>query len=259
MRQAYSLVGKTALITGGTAGMGLATAKRFISSGAKVVITGRRSEGTAIAQEIGADFVAADLAKSEQISTMVARAAEILGGIDIIISNAGAVVEFCMIEETHDDILENMFNVNSLAHYRVVRSALPHMRDGGSIVFNATLLTGLGNFGETAYGAAKSSLISMAKGFAMELAPRGIRVNTISPGATEGSMWPEGHPQLGIVQTLTAMGRLCKTDEVAALYQFLAADDCQFITGANIPIDGGITAGMAPQLLMSLMGEEEGN
>lgn len=251
----FSLKGKTALITGGTSGIGLATAKRFINQGAKVVITGRRAEGTDIAEEIGAEFVSADLAQSEQITTMVNQAAEILNGIDIIISNAGDVVEFTMIEDTTDELLEHMFNVNGMSHYRVVRSALPHLRDGGSIVFNATLLTRLGNFGETAYGAAKSALITMAKGFAMELAPRGIRVNTISPGATEGEMWPDDHPQLELVQTLTALGRLGKTDEIAALYQFLCADDCRFITGSNIPIDGGITAGMAPQMLGQLMGE----
>ncbi len=249
----FSLAGKTALITGGTSGIGLATAKRFIAHGATIVIAGRRSEGSEIAKRIGATFIAADVSKSEEITKMVNAAAEKLGGIDILISNAGAVVEFTMIEDTNDDILENMFNVNSLAHYRVVRNALPHMRDGGSIVFNATLLTGLGNFGETAYGAAKSALVTMAKGIAMELAPRGIRVNTISPGATAGVMWPDDHPQLELVQTMTALGRLCQPDEIAALFQFLAADDCRFITGANIPIDGGITAGMAPQMLEKLM------
>ena len=254
MSHPFSLEGKTALITGGTSGIGLATAKRFIAHGASVVITGRRREGTEIAKEIGAEFFAADLSRSGEITEMVNDAAEALGGIDILISNAGAVVEFTMIEDTDDEILENMFNVNGLAHYRVVRSALPHMREGGSIVFNATLLTSLGNFGETAYGAAKSALVTMAKGFAMELAPRGIRVNTVSPGATVGAMWPEDHPQLELVKTLTALGRLCQPEEIAALFQFLAADDCRFITGANIPIDGGITAGMAPQMLEKLMG-----
>lgn len=254
--QTFSLEGKTALITGGTSGMGLATARRFIEQGASVVITGRRSNGAEIAKEIGADFVAADLTQPEQITQLVAAAVDILGGIDILISNAGAVVEFTMIEETTDEILENMFDLNSLAHYRVMRAVLPHMRDGGSIVFTATLLTGLGNFGETAYGAAKSSLQSLAKGVAMELAPRGIRVNVISPGATEGAMWPEDHPQRGLIETLCPMGRFCEQDEIASLCQFLSADECRFITGANIPVDGGITAGFAPQMLTQLMGEQ---
>ncbi|MES9815510.1 MAG: SDR family oxidoreductase [Candidatus Thiodiazotropha sp.] len=253
----FSLDGKTALITGGTSGMGLATARRFVDQGARVVITGRRSEGAEIAKEIGADFAAADLTQPEQITEMVDAAAEILGGIDILISNAGAVVEFTMIEETSDEILQNMFELNSLAHYRVMRAVLPHLHDGGSIVFTATLLTGLGNFGETAYGAAKSSLLSLVKGVAMELAPRGIRVNAISPGATEGAMWPEDHPQRELIETLCPMGRFAEQDEIASLCQFLSADACRFITGANIPIDGGITAGFAPQMLMKFMGDEE--
>lgn len=255
--RAFSLDGKTALITGGTAGIGLATAKRFVAQGARVVITGRRPEGDTIAAQIGVDFVAADLSEPEEIAGMVGQAAEILGGIDIVISNAGAVVEFTAIEETTDEILEGVFDVNSLAHYRVVRAALPHMREGGSIVFTATLLTGLGNIGETAYGAAKSSLLTMAKGFAMELSGRGIRVNTISPGPTEGAMWPEDHPQRDLIGTLCPLGRFGEPDEVAALCQFLAADECRFITGTNIPIDGGITAGFAPQMLMQLMDEDE--
>ena len=251
----FSLKGKTALITGGTSGIGLATAKRFIEHGAQVVITGRRVEGTQIAKEIGADFIAADLRQPGDISTMVAAAVEKLGGIDALVCHAGEVVEFTMVEDTDDDILERMFDVNSLSHYRVMRSALPVMRDGGSITFNATLLTGLGNFGETAYGAAKSSLVTLAKGVAMELAPRGIRVNVISPGATDGAMWPADHPQRPMIETLCPLGRFCQPDEIAALCQFLAADECTFITGANIPIDGGVTAGFAPQMLEALMGE----
>ncbi len=250
---AFSLAGKAALITGGTSGIGLATARRFVAHGASVVITGRRLEGTELADEIGADFVPADLRRSAELSEMVDAAVALLGGLDVVVSNAGALVEFIPVEETTDAILEEMFEINALAHYRVVRATLPHLRNGGSIVFTATMLTGLGNVGETAYGAAKSSLVTMAKGLAMELAPRGIRVNTISPGPTEGAMWPEEHPQLEVARTLTALGRLGRQDEIAAVCQFLAADECRFITGANLPVDGGLTAGLAPQLLQGLM------
>ncbi|MEL0586333.1 MAG: SDR family oxidoreductase [Candidatus Thiodiazotropha sp. (ex. Lucinoma kazani)] len=198
------------------------------------MITGRRSEGTEIAKEIGADFVAADLTQPEQITKMVDAAVDILEGIDILIGNTGAVVEFTMMKNT-DEILQNMFELNSLAHYRVMRAALPHMHDGGSIVFTATLLTGLGNFGETAYGAAKSCLLSLVKGVAMELAPRGIRVNVISPGATEGAMWPEDHPQRELIdKTLCPMGRFAEQDDIASLCQFLSADACRLASPAPI-------------------------
>ena len=254
-QSAFSIDGKAVLVTGGTSGIGLATAKRFVEQGASVVITGRRAEGPEIAAGIGAEFVPADLAKPEQIHGMVETAAEKLGGFDAIVCHAGAVIDMVMIEETSDEILGQMFDVNALGSYRVMRSALSHIRDGGAIVFNATLLTRLGNMGETAYAAAKSSLISLTKSAAMELAPRGIRVNLISPGPTESAMWPEDHPQRPIVQTLIPMGRFCEPEEIAALCQFLIADECRCLTGANIPVDGGMTAGLSPGNLMALMGE----
>jgi len=252
--QAFSLKGKTALITGGTNGIGLATARRFVTEGARVVISGRRDSGAAIAAEIGAKFVAADLSKPDEIASMVEAAAEALGGIDILFSNAGAVIEFVMIEDMTEEQLTEMFDVNILAHYRILRSAIPHLRDGGSVIFTGTLVTGMGNVGESAYSTAKSGLIMLAKSAAMELAHRGIRVNTVSPGATEGDMWPEDHPQRGLIETLCPMGRFCDPDEIAALCQFLVADDCRFVTGQNIFIDGGLTAGFAPQMLETLMG-----
>lgn len=252
--QPFSLAGKTALITGGTSGIGLATARRFVDHGARVVITGRRSSGTEIAKEIGAEFVAADLALPEQIQAMVGAAAEILGGFDGLICHAGEVKDLTPIEEVDDELLQHMFDVNMLGPYRVLRSALPHVRDGGSVVLNATLLTRMGVPGESAYGAAKSGLITLTKSVAMELAPRGIRLNVISPGATDGAMWPEDHPQRDIIGIVSPLGRFCDPEEVAALCHFLAADDCRFITGANIPIDGGLTAGFAPQMLEKLMG-----
>ena len=250
---AFSLKGKRALITGGTSGIGLATAKRFVLNGASVVITGRRNEGFDIADKIDAKFVQADLADVKQIEQLIKESADILEGIDILISNAGELVEFTMLEDTTEDILKRMFDINSLSHYRLIRSAVRYLNDQASIIINSTLLTSLGNIGETAYGAAKSSLVTMTKGLAMEFAPRGIRVNLISPGATKGEMWEENHPQLELVKTLTALGRLCEQEEVAAMFHFLSADDCKFITGANIPVDGGITAGFAPQLLEKLM------
>lgn len=253
MHTPFSLRNKRILVTGGTSGIGLASAKRFVDAGAKVVITGRRESGPEIAHSLGAHFVQADLTDSKQISKMVGDAADHLDGLDALVCHAGAVIEFSPIEETDDTILNEMFNLNMLSHYRVLRNALPHLSDGASVVFNATLLTRLGNMGETAYGAAKSGLVSLTQGAAMELAPRGIRVNLISPGPTDGEMWPDDHPQRPLIETLTPIGRFCKPDEIAALCQFLLADECACLTGANIAVDGGITAGFAPAMLGRLM------
>ena len=253
--QAFSIEEKTALITGGTSGIGLATAKRFAQQGARVIITGRREEGAVIAADIGAKFIAADRADPEQIAAMVDAAAGKLGRIDALVCHAGVVKDMIMIEESDDDLLGQMFDVNALSHYRVLRAALPHLSDGASVVFNSTLLTRLGNMGETAYAAAKTALIGLTNSSAMELAPRGIRVNLISPGPTDSDMWPADHPQRPLIETLVPLGRFCQPEEIAAICQFLVADECGCITGANIPVDGGMTAGFSPAMLMKLMGE----
>ncbi len=237
----FSLEGKSALITGGTSGIGLATARRFIAAGARVVISGRRDTGREMAEEIGAAFVAADLSDPLQVSSMVDEAAEVLGGIDILVSNAGAVVEFLMIEDTDDEVLDGMVNLNLLAHYRLLRSAIPHLREGGSVLFTGTLVTDIGNIGETAYSAAKAGLVMLAKGAAMELAGRGIRVNLVSPGPIEGEMWPPDHPQRDLIATLCPMGRLGNPDEIAALFQFLGADDCRVRSADARDPDGRLT------------------
>ncbi len=252
--QPFSLAGKAALITGGTSGIGLATARRFVDAGADVVIGGRRAEGADIARDIGAHFIGADVADPQAVAAMCGAAADHLGGgIDALLCHAGAVEEFIMIEDTTDDVLETMFAVNALGPYRVLRSAIPHLRDHASVVLNASLVTLMGNIGETAYSAAKSALVSLTKGAAMELAPRRIRVNLISPGPTDGAMWPEDHPQRDVVATLCPLGRFGQPDEIAALCHFLAADECRILTGAHIAIDGGMSAGFAPQMLERLM------
>ncbi|MBO9453052.1 SDR family oxidoreductase [Tropicibacter sp. R16_0] len=255
MKHPFAIDGKKVLITGGTSGIGLATAKRFREFGADVIITGRRESGAAIADDIGVGFIACDLTKPDQIVEMVGETASKLGSLDGVICHAGEVIDMVMIEDTDDTLLQSMFDINMFSHYRVLRAALPHLNPGASVLFNATLLSGIGNMGETAYGAAKAGLISLTQCAAMELAPRGIRVNMISPGATDGAMWPKDHPQREIIETLCPLGRFCQPEEIAALCHFLTADDCGCITGANIAADGGITAGFSPNMLGRLMGE----
>ncbi len=255
MSDPFSISGKTALITGGTSGIGLATAKHFVSAGARVVITGRREEGETIAADIGAEFVPCDMHEAQQIDNMVEASAELLGGIDILFSNAGAVIEFLTVEETDDSILNDMFDVNALSHYRVLRRSIPHLNQGASVILNASLITRMGNIGETAYTAAKSALVGLARGAAMELAGQNIRVNAISPGPIDGPIWPADHPQRDLIKTLCPMGRFGNPEEIASICQFLGSDACQYLTGANIPVDGGITSGFAPQMLEVLMGE----
>ena len=251
----FSLAGKTSLITGGTSGIGLLTAKRFIKHGARVLITGRRAGGEDIAREIGAEFVAADLCKPQDILEMVERAADILGGFDIIVSNAGVAYDMVLMQDTSDEMLQETFDVNLLGPFRMLRAALPHMRNGGSIMLNSSASGTMGIIGETHYGAAKAGLIYLAKALALELAPRRIRVNAVSPGSQETPMWPDDHPQKHLLEVVHPLGRLGDPEEVAAAFHFLAADDCGFITGENLMVDGGLMAGFSMQLLEKLMGD----
>ena len=248
-KNSFSLQNKTALITGGTSGIGLLTAKRFIAHGVKVVITGRRTSGDEIAQQIGADFIAADLCKPEEVKAMVEHSAELLGGIDILVSNAGVAHDMILLAETSDEMLQETFDVNFLGPYKMIRDALPYMREGGSILLNSSFSGMAGIVGETHYGAAKAALIYLAKALALELTPRKIRVNSVSPGSQETAMWPDDHPQKKMLATFHPLGRLGNPEEVAAIFHFLAADDCGFITGQNVAVDGGLSAGYAIQLL----------
>ncbi len=245
----FSLTGKTALITGGTSGIGLHTAKRFNRHGATVVITGRRASGHDIAKQIGVRFVPADLCKPEEVTAMVEEAARILGGFDVIVSNAGIAHDMILLQDTSDDVLRQTFDVNFLGPYKLIRDALPHMNEGGSILLNASFSGMSGIVGETHYGAAKAALIYLAKALALELAPRRIRVNCVSPGSQETAMWPDDHPQKKMLGTFHPLGRLGNPEEIAATFHFLAAADAGFLTGQNIAVDGGLSAGYAMQLL----------
>ena len=251
--QSFSLQGKTALITGGTSGIGLATAKRFIEFGAKVVITGRRASGHDIAREIGADFVSADLCKTDELKNMVAESNQILGGFDILVCNAGVAHDMILLQDTSDEILHETFEVNFMAPFKMIRDGLPHMRDGGSILLCSSFSGMSGIIGETHYGAAKAALIYLAKALAMELTPRQIRVNCVSPGSQETAMWPDDHPQKKLLGVVHPLGRLGDPQEIARTFHFLAADDVAFITGQNIAVDGGLSAGFSGQMLEVLM------
>jgi NAD(P)-dependent dehydrogenase (short-subunit alcohol dehydrogenase family) len=249
----FQLQNKTALITGGTSGIGLVTAKRFVEHGARVVITGRRASGFETAKEIGAEFIPADLTKPDEIKAMVEQAAQLLDGIDVLISNAGVAHDMILMEDTSDEILQETFDVNFLGPYKMIRDALPLMNDGGSILLNSSFSGMSGIVGETHYGSAKAALIYLAKALAVELTPRNIRVNCVSPGSQETAMWPDDHPQKKLLATVHPMGRLGNPEEVAAAFHFLAADDCGFITGHNLAVDGGLSAGFSMQLLDALM------
>lgn len=248
------LQGKKTVITGGSSGIGFATAKRFIEEGATVAITGRNLTSLAEAREaLGehAHAVAMDVSDLSSLDERMRQVADELGGIDIVFANAG-IGGSTPLGETAVSDFERIVRSNLSSAFFTVQAALPYLRPGASIVLNGSVHAAQGTPGWSAYAAAKGGLRSMTRVLAAELAPRGIRVNQVTPGAARTSIWnavastPE---QLAALETRLVrkipLGRMGTAAEVAAAVAFLASNDAANILGEEIVIDGGATS--APQ------------
>ncbi|TCM92638.1 NAD(P)-dependent dehydrogenase (short-subunit alcohol dehydrogenase family) [Paenibacillus sp. BK033] len=241
------LNGKVALITGGNSGIGLATAKRFVQEGAKVVITGRNQESlTAAINELGEENAvavqaeAADPAGSEKA---VAAAIERFGKLDIVFANAG-ISGGTPLGDTKLEDFEQILRVNVTGVFFTVQAAVPHLQAGASIILVGSVLATTGAATRAAYAASKGAVASMARVFASELSPRGIRVNTVVPGATKTPIWKASEPEqmakleAGLSRTIP-LNRLGEPDEIANAVLFLASDESSFVQAAQLQVDGG--------------------
>lgn len=245
------LDGKVALITGGNSGIGLATAKLFIEEGAKVVITGRNQTtlNEAIA-ELGENALAvqADAADPASGEKAVAAAVEKFGQLDIVFANAGIAGD-TPVGGTELSLFEEVLRVNVTGVFFTVQAASPYLKKGASIILNSSVLATAGRPGNSAYAASKGAINSMTRVLASELSPRGVRVNTVSPGATRTPIWgqstEEGMNQLeSVLSQSIPLNRLGDPRELAQAALFLASDDSSFIQGTTISVDGG--AGASP-------------
>lgn len=250
------LDGKTAIITGGARGMGAATAKLFVAEGANVVITDiLEPEGNATAKALGerALFVRHDVSQEADWEAVIAAALEAFAGINILINNAG-ILQIGAIEQQKREAWDTILGVNLIGPAIGHRLVIPHMvaAGGGSIV-NVSSTEGLeGKNGVGAYAASKWGLRGFSKVAAYELGPKGIRVNTIHPGPVNTKIAnPMDAPAevLNPLFTYYPLQRLGEPEEVARLNLFLASDDASFITGAEIAIDGGSSAGRYLKML----------
>lgn len=242
MTSSFSLEGKKALVTGATAGIGLAVAKRFAEQGAEVVICGRRKEGAAIAKTIGAHFIQADLTRSSEIEKVFTRSKTCIGELDIVVNNAGLAIAGKPIAEQAIDKLDQVFELNVRAAYQVMQQAAQCLGSGGVIINTGSIAAAHGAAGGSAYYASKAALVSLTKTAALELAEQNIRVNSVSPGLIESEIWGGQTPDR-LSEKIVPMKRVGSADEAAAVYQFLASDDASYITGANYLVDGGYSAG----------------
>lgn len=238
----FSLKNKTAFIAGGTSGIGFAVAQQFVKSDARVIIAGRR-EATSLAQEIGAHAIQLDITDEAAFAACLSEIEEQYGKLDILINNAGMENTGQTLEEQDVADLEVVVAVNLRGTVHGLKYGPRHMNDGGAIINTTSLAASVGLPTYGYYAATKAAVISLTQTSSLELAPRNIRVNAISPGSIRTEMLPDDHPEVKLCQTVCPLGRIGETDDVAGVYQFLASPAASYITGQEIKVDGGISAG----------------
>jgi NAD(P)-dependent dehydrogenase (short-subunit alcohol dehydrogenase family) len=240
------LSGKNALITGGSTGIGLATAKRFVDEGAYVFITGRREpELNAAVKEIGENVtgVQGDVANLGDLDRLFAQIKREKGKLAIVFANAGITPMTPLGNITEEDY-DSLFDANVKGLLFTVQKALPLMPDGGSIILNASIVASKGFGGWSVYSATKAAVRSFARTWTTDLKDRRIRVNALSPGYIDTPPWRAKNVaeiRANIMSSGTVpLGRFGTADEIAKVALFLAADDSSYITGTELFVDGGV-------------------
>jgi NAD(P)-dependent dehydrogenase (short-subunit alcohol dehydrogenase family) len=255
----HSLEGKSALVTGGTSGIGLAVAKNFVDSGARVIVTGRREGGDGLAREIGAQFLRCDASVETEVAACLQQAEQLLGKLDVLVINAGCADDEGSIEDFSSEGMDAILELNLKGAFYALKYAPSHLRDGASIIYTGSVAgSGLTHAGTGVYAASKAGGAYLARTSAIENAPREIRVNCVCPAliADTGMMVADdGGDEAKFLSTLTAFGRMGRQDEVVGIYNFLASDASTFITGQEIRVDGGMSAGLGLPLFAAVAGE----
>ena len=251
------LQNRIALVTGGAAGIGKATAMRFAEEGAKVVIADlNESAGRALAATLGPDaaFYRVNVADRNDVQAWIDAVVKRYGRIDVLVNNAGIVRDGMLVKMKDGEIVKQMpeadfdlvVGINLKGVFNCTQAAAPvMMRQNGGVILNATSVVGLdGNFGQTNYVATKAGVIGMTKVWARELGRYGIRVNAVAPGFTATEIlaaMPE--KVLDGMKARTPLGRLGDPRDIANAYLFLASDEDSFVTGETLRVDGGIVVG----------------
>jgi NAD(P)-dependent dehydrogenase (short-subunit alcohol dehydrogenase family) len=242
------LDGKVALVTGGTSGIGLATAKRFVQEGAFVFITGRRDQELRSAvQDVGTNVsgVQGDVSNLTDLDRLFTQVRHEKGRLDVVFANAGTA-RYAPLGKITEELYESIFNTNVKGLVFTVQKALPLLSDGGSIILNASIVGSKGLPANSVYSATKAAVRSFARTWTTDLKSRKIRVNAVSPGSIDtpgltellGSS-PGGEERRNSIATAVPLGRMGTPDEIAKAVVFLASNDSSYVAGAELFVDGG--------------------
>jgi NAD(P)-dependent dehydrogenase (short-subunit alcohol dehydrogenase family) len=242
MTKSTKLQGKVAVITGGTEGIGFATAKLFVEEGAYVFITGRRQKELDDAvKAIGSNVsgVQGDIAKLADLDRLYEIVAKQKGQIDIVFANAG-IGEFVPLAAVTEEHFDKLFNVNVKGTLFTVQKALPLLKDGGSIILNGSVASVKGTAAFGVYAASKAAIRSFVRTWTTDLKGRHIRSNVVSPGPINTPLANRQPADvIGRIVSTIPMGRMGEPEEVAKVALFLASDDSSFVTGIELFVDGG--------------------
>jgi NAD(P)-dependent dehydrogenase (short-subunit alcohol dehydrogenase family) len=247
------LDGKVAVISGGAGSIGAATARLFVAEGARVVITDVDEPALAdVADELGEATAvhAADITDSRQVRAAVGLAVDRFGGLDVAFANAGVFGAIAPVAEYPEDVFDRVMAVNVKGAFLLARHALAVMRDGGSLILNSSVVGLTSDPGICAYATSKHALVGLMRTAAKEVAERGIRVNTLHPGPVDNGfqhtieVTATGQDEAGaaaIFEAVIPLRRHARPEEIAHAALFLAGDECTFLTGATVPVDGGMS------------------
>jgi NAD(P)-dependent dehydrogenase (short-subunit alcohol dehydrogenase family) len=243
------LDGKVALVAGGTAGIGLAVARALAEARARTTIGGRREAGASVAAEAGCAFVHLDVADESSFEAALSEVVGRDGKLDVLVLNAGIGQPPGPLAKLDSAAAAAVVQTNLLGSFYGLKHAPSHMNDGGSIVLTSSISAVSGTPFEGLYGATKAGVSALARSAAVDLGPRGIRVNAVQPGPT----WTELNPMPEQwSQVMAPLGRKGRVEDLVGTYLFLASDASRYLTGQAITVDGGTTLGMSRELLRML-------
>ena len=242
-----NLKNKVAVITGGNSGIGYAAAKQLKEQGATVIITGRRKDAIEkAASELGVQAIVADQSRVSDIENLVSKVKEDFGQVDILFVNAG-IAGLGTIEQATENLYDDIMNINLKGAYFTLSRFIPILNDGASVVFLSSNTASMSGAGSSIYSSSKTALNAVMKIAAVELAPKKIRVNSVSPGPTETEVMKKVGLDENTVKSIMdvvvdriPLKQMGTAEDVAKMVSYLSSDSSKFITGANFIMDGGM-------------------